>query len=273
MVAQPMLEFDPTKPDAVFDIDGTITKFTTLEQFTGALSTARVFDPIPPEVEAARSTWKTIRNNESNYTRHTNGLVKFFVEQIAHKQTADLHAVARTVAAEHALRRWDITRGIIDYLRPTHNVMSISHMPRFLMPHFTEGLNFVKMIGSTYVGLEGRFTGEAHGIDKAEAYLEHRKVKDLDVVMGDTMGDLSLLRIARRPIVFNPSHTLVCEADPTMTVVRPGKDAVSVMNRIGEGNLFIAQEFDCSQVEAVLGSVAEQWSPLTQLANPRQANP
>ena len=183
-----LTEFDPNRPDAVFDLDGTVFKFTVLEQFVNRLCAEAIFDPLPHEVEAARLTWKAGENNEANYKEHTSRLVRFFIGQVANQQTVLLRQVAESVAEQEAYRRWDITRNIIDTLRPTHNVMAISLMPDWLMPPFTQDLGFVARLGSTYVMQDGSFTGEAYSIDKAEVYTDFRggDTSYLDIAMGDT---------------------------------------------------------------------------------------
>ncbi len=224
-------ELDPSKNDAVFDLDGTIFKFTVLEEYTKWLCAQAIFEPMPREVDQTKLVWKRA-NTEKNYNAHLKQLVLFFIAQIANKSVATLQEAANIVAAQQAHRQWEITRNIVEYLRATHNVMSISLMPEWLMKPFAEDLGFVAHIGSTYVAREGRFTGEAYSIDKATAYSDLRPGKTtsmLDVHMGDTVGDASLFDISRRPILFNPSWTLLSSHGTNRTMIGAHKDVVQVV--------------------------------------------
>ncbi len=223
---------NPELPDATFDLDGTVFKMTVLETYTHWLSEQGVFDPIPSEITAAKQHWKG-NNTEQNYNAHLGQLVRFFIDQVPGKSVSLLGEAAQIVANQQRHRRWNITTAIIEKLKPTHNVVSISLMPEWLMEPFTEDLGFVGLIGSTYVHRGGRFTDEAYSIDKAEEYAVIRDgdTSQLDVHMGDTVGDKSLFALAHRPILFNPSWTLYDGMPPNgPTVVTSHKDMVTVLN-------------------------------------------
>lgn len=252
-------EFDPTKPDAVFDLDGTVFKFTVLEQYVTWLCDQQVFEPLSKDIEQSRLVWKSSENNEANYKEHTSKLVRFFIGQVAGKNTTTLQQAAEIVAGQTAYRQWDITRNLVSELRDTHNVMAISLMPDWLMPPFTRDLGFVARIGCTYVTQDNNFTGEAYTIDKATAYRELRQddTTNLDIAMGDTMGDLSIFNIARRPIAFNPSFTLASEVASRATMVSAGKDLVTVSNTRSDGKLY-SKQFHCGAAAEVLKLVKIQ---------------
>ncbi|MGB4956874.1 MAG: hypothetical protein WBO49_00310 [Candidatus Saccharimonas sp.] len=244
---------NPGLPDATFDLDGTVFKMTILEAYTDWLSQQTVFDPMPSEIIAAKQTWKN-ENTEQNYNAHLGKLVRFFIEQVPGKSVAQLSEAARIVANQQRHRRWNVTTAIIDKLRPTHNIISVSLMPEWLMGPFTDDLGFVALIGSTYVAREGQFTEEAYSIDKATEYTNARNgdPSQLDVHMGDTVGDSSLFSLARRPILFNPSWTLHSEMqDKGLTTVTSHKDVMTVINR-GEAATVWGPPFE---TEAILASV------------------
>ena len=165
-----------------------------------------------------------------------------------------LTEAAQIVANQERERRWNITVAVIDYLRPTHNLISVSLMPEWLMEPFTNDLGFVALVGSTYVTRDGQFTDEAHSIDKGIEYkrLRDDDVRMLDVHMGDTVGDISLFELAKRPMPFNPSWTLLermAAAKPT--VITSHKDVVNVLNHDVPPSVF-GPPFD---VPAILASV------------------
>lgn len=251
-------EYDPEKPDAVFDLDGTVFKFTVIEQYINWLCNQQVFDPLPLEIEQSRKAWKQDHNNEENWKAHTTHLVDFFIGQIANKQVTTLVKAAEIVAAQTAYRKWDITRNLITKLRETHNVMAISLMPEWLMPPFVRNLGFVATLGCTYVSQDDYFTGEAYSIDKAEVYANFRdgQTEMLDIAMGDTIGDLPLLRIAKRPIAFNPSWTLAQEAPKNTAHISANKDLVLVSKRSTNEDEYTTVQLHCSEIEKVLEHIS-----------------
>jgi len=223
---------NPSLPDATFDLDGTVFKMTVIEEYTNWLSGQGIFAPLPPEITAAKQVWKQ-NNTEGNYSAHLNQLVSFFISQVQGKSVNALSEAAIVVAEQQKHRRWNITTAIVEELRASHNIISISLMPEWLMKPFAEDLGFVALIGSTYVEHEGVYTDEAHTINKATEYKEMRTGESemLDVHMGDTVGDSSLFALANRPILFNPSWTLYDQTrNNGMTVITSHKDMVTVIN-------------------------------------------
>lgn len=224
---------NPDLPDATFDLDGTVFKMSVLETYTEWLCEQGVFEPLPSEIKSAKQVWKN-DNTEQNYNEHLGKLVRFFIEQVPGKSVSLLSEAANIVAKQQSHRRWNITTGIIDSMRPTHNILSVSLMPEWLMGPFADDLGFVALIGSTYVARDGLYTDEAHSINKAT---EYAKVRDgdtskLDVHMGDTVGDNSLFDLAVRPILFNPSWTLHSQNQGSgRTVITSHKDVVTVINQ------------------------------------------
>lgn len=224
-------------PDATFDLDGTVFKMTVLEAYTEWLCQQGIFEPLPADIKAAKQVWKH-NNTESHYSNHLGKLVRFFIEQVPGKSVLQLSEAARIVANQQRHRRWNITTDIIHTLRPTHNVIAISHMPEWLMEPFASDLGFVALIGSTYVAHEGLYTDEAYSIDKATEYTKMRSggTTHLDIHMGDTVGDGSLFSVAARPILFNPSWTLHSQYQGKRpTTITSHKDVVMVMNQKDEG--------------------------------------
>lgn len=239
---------DKVKPDASFDLDGTVFKFTVLEQYTHWLCEQGIFRPLPDAVLDAKAEWKA-DNTEANYTSHLNLLVGFFVDQIPGKDVSTLEVAAEIVANQERHRRWNVTTGIISHLRDSHNLFAISLMPEWLMAPFARDLGFTAMIGSTYVVQDGRFTDEAHTIDKALAYAEHEHGTSLVLHMGDTVGDGSLFDISEHPVLFNPSRTLLeSRAEHNEVVVMSHKDTATVI-RDGDVRIFGAP-FDIADLWA-----------------------
>lgn len=244
-------EFDPAKPDASFDLEGVVFKMTVLEAFINQLGEHGVFDEVPEGITGLRRIWKG-RNNEANFKAHLGAMVGFFLDQIPNKDVDQLKREAILCQQEHGDRQWNVTIDILNHLKQTHNIVAASLLPEWLMLSFVPtNLGFVAMMGSSYEEVDGVFSGKAQTIDKAEAYLEFRSgdASMLDTHMGDTTGDSSIFRLAKRPIYFNPSATLFFEtpAEERPTTLASEKDLTSVFNP-GEVPEHYAPEFDPAEL-------------------------
>lgn len=246
------LAFRPDRADDACDIDGTYTKFTTLEQYTLWASREQLFDPLPHEISALKQAWRD-NNDEANYNRHTAAIVEFFIAQVAGKAVSDLQTAAEIVARQQRGRTWDITRAIVKERSNTHNQIAISHMPEWLLEPFVRGAGFVALIGSTYLTRDGIFTGEAYKIDKLKQYKQLRggDTSRLEIVMENTNGGLDLLQAAKHPIAVNPSHTLTEDVRSWATILRANADSVTVIQP-AEAAPYPSYEFECSQTAAIL---------------------
>jgi phosphoserine phosphatase len=223
---------NPDLPDASYDLDGTTFKMTILEIYTEWLCDQQIFDPMPPEITEAKKVWKPL-NTEATYKAHLDMLVQFFIGQVKDKPVDMLTFAAQVVADQQRHREWNVTTGLIRETKKSHNNLAISLMPEWLMRPFVYDLGFVALIGSTYVERDGTFTGEAHSINKGEAYRETSNGDSsmLDIHMGDTVGDSSLFAMAERPVLFNPSGTLyLAERNQHPTIIQSNKDLTTVIN-------------------------------------------
>lgn len=216
---------------------------TVLEAYTEWLSQQSVFDPIPAEILAAKQVWKE-DNTEQKYVTHMNKLVQLFIEQVPGKSISQLDEAANIVANQQKHRRWNTATAIINAVKPTHNIISVSLMPKWLMAPFASDLGFSALIGSTYVTRDGPYTEEAHGINKAAEYAKIRDgdTSKPDIHMRDTVGDSPLFALAKRPILFNPSNTLLAStASEVMTTVTSHKDVVVILNPSNESGIRTAK--------------------------------
>lgn len=241
---------DAERPDASFDLDGTVFKFTVLEAYTDWLSEQGIFRPMPKDIVDSKVAWKQ-ENTEASYTEHLGLLVDFFIKEVPGKSVEILTSAADTVADRERHRTWNATTSLVEHLRKTHNVMAISLMPEWLMGSFVRHMGFVATIGSTYVTREGVFTDEAYTIDKASAYARHEHGTVLEIHVGDTVGDSSLFDLARHPVLFNPSWTLLSKrASLGEARIDSHKDVATVFSN-GVSATFGAP-FDAAQMLAAI---------------------
>lgn len=213
---------------AVWDIDGTIFKSACLEKAIEVAVDEGIFrDEDFYEARAKRKIWQN-DNNEGVYQSYLNSLVGAFVAQIAGIKAQEMDKVVNQMVNNHQVRRFKFTRALLEYLNPTHNTVAISGSPEFMVKAFLADLQFDEVVGSQFEVINGTYTGNATSTNKAAAFETISKgTGELDVVVGDTIGDLEILEQATRPIAFNPSATLRRHAiERSWPIVTENKDSI-----------------------------------------------
>jgi HAD superfamily phosphoserine phosphatase-like hydrolase len=198
---------------AVFDVDGTQFKSACVEKVIDEAILQGVFSSETfAEARLTRRRWQE-NNNEGVYQAYLHHLVGAFVASIANVSVEQFRSVTERVIAEHRVRLFSYPRQLRELLTPNHTLVAISGSPLPVVEPFLEGLGFDEIYGSTFEIEDGRFTGQASAVNK-QTVLEKLTAtgRHISVGVGDTVGDLPVLRQARCPVAFNPSATLRKEA-------------------------------------------------------------
>lgn len=225
-----MLNTLPTnseKPLAVFDTDGTIFKSACVEKVINEAITQQVFDREPfQRAHEYRRRWQR-NNHEGLYQSYLHHLVGGFVASIAGVEVERFKQVIDQMVSEHEYRLFGYTKRLAEMLRPSHRRISISGSPEMVVKPFLRSLEFDQVIGSQFEVVDGYYTGNATGTNKAEV-LARFKHNSIDVGVGDTVGDVPVLAQARCPIAFNPSSALYQDAKQNRWfIVHEHKDFVT----------------------------------------------
>jgi len=161
-------------------------------------------------------------NRQDSYDKYIYDVIKAFEKNIKRVRSRDYVRVAKKVIVFHQDRVYRFTRDLVkDLKKQGYFLLAISHSPRELVELFAQGLGFDEVYGRILeADKRGRFTGRVEHeeliTDKAKilkrAIAKENLTLSGSVGVGDSEGDITLLRSVDRPIAFNPNSKLYQEA-------------------------------------------------------------
>jgi HAD superfamily hydrolase (TIGR01490 family) len=232
---------------AIFDIDGTIFRRSLMVELMKEL----VYDGIFPkeaenQVEKEYHDWV---NRKCSYQLYIDKVVGVFKEMIKGCRQDEVVKSGIKVIQYFRDRRYVYARNLLEELRETHFLLSISGSPIEVVDEYNKYLKFDKIIGTIFeVDAEGRYTGEIllNGArEKEKIFDKFLKENNIDlkgsVGIGDTEYDSAFLNRVERPIAFNPNGNLVkiakekgwemvIEKKDIICVIRNGKASIRKYN-------------------------------------------
>ncbi len=206
----------PSRPVAVFDIDGTLFRSSLLIELVEELVRREIFP------EAARNTYKNAHqdwlNRKGEYGPFIQKVVLAFGKYAKGTPYGEVADVAGEIIEAKRDRVYRYTRDLTEELKKKgHYLLAISHSPKFIVDGFAYELGFDKSYGTFYdTGASNRFTGEIvdeHLIMNKAAILERALEKENLTLadsygVGDTESDIGMLSFVETPIAFNPNRLL-----------------------------------------------------------------
>ena len=208
---------------AVFDIDGTVFRSSLIIELFNELVRRGIF-PAEAQTEIDRD-YRAWLDRKGHYNDYLMKLVRVFYKNVAGTAVQKIEQVVRIVIARQKNRVYRYPRQLIkNFRRDRFKMIVISNSPEMLVRRFAEALKFDAAIGHTLEIKDGIYTGRSivggeprPGIafmDKVKVLDNFIKTKGLNVdlahsvMIGDSEGDLPLMRHVGRPIAFNPSLPL-----------------------------------------------------------------
>lgn len=225
---------------AVFDIDGTIFRSSLLIEITEAFIEAGIFPKKVKNVYAL--AYKNWANRVGSYEDYIAAVVCAFQDNIKGVKHRDFMRIAMQVMESQKDRVYRYTRDLVKELhKKKYYLLAISHSPCEIVEAFCEHLGFDKVYGRVYeVGKDNLFTGQTLYLDlindKANI-LKHAVQKENltlqgSIGVGDSEGDISLLKMVDNPICFNPNNKLYQYAKRRdWKIVAERKDVIYQINK------------------------------------------
>lgn len=204
---------------AIFDIDGTIFRSSLLIELVEALINNGLFPLKTKNIYA--SAYKDWSNRQGSYEDYIDAVVvafKKYIKGISHEAYLK---IAKQVVADNKDRVYRYTRDLIkDLKKKNYYLLAISNSPKEIVQSFCHELGFDKVYGREYEVVNKIFTGETLHLDlisdKAKMlshFLEKEELSLVDSIgVGDSEGDIPLLKIVEYPICFNPNSKLYVKA-------------------------------------------------------------
>lgn len=201
---------------AIFDIDGTIFRSSLLIEITEAFIEAGIF---PKKVKNIYNlAYKNWANRQGLYDDYILDVIKAFESNIKGVKQSDFVKIALQVIESQKYRTYRYTRNLIKELqKKNYYLLAISHSPKEIVQAFCEHLGFDKVYGRVYeVGKSGCFTGRTLYLDliadKTNILKQALEKEGLtlkgSIGVGDSEGDITMLKKVDKPICFNPNNKL-----------------------------------------------------------------
>lgn len=201
------------KPGLFVDNDGTLFKSSLVEKVIDEAVRRKIFHASAfQRAGEIREQWQD-NNREGTYAAYIEELVDGFAAQIAGVKVADMNAVVEAVVAGHKARRHKFPRILMRSFQDSHEIIVISGSPIMSVAPFVQDLPVARVFGATFDEEDGVFTGEATPSGDKNVIRQKLIDKGLiapenNIAIGDTMGDQSILRAVKHPVILNPSQTL-----------------------------------------------------------------
>lgn len=220
---------------AVFDVDGTIFRASLARSLFYELVERGVF-PKRAEREV-RPLYESWLNRLGRYDAYIDKLVEVFHKCIRGVKRETLRTLSRKVVAREKMRTYRFTRDLIKELkRKNYFIIAISGSPFEIVRCYNSFLRFNKTYGTVLeVDKNGRYTGNMKYLYSVrdKHILIERVVEKYGLTLkgsvgvGDTEGDITMLKMMDRSIAFNPTSGLYKVAKKTgWEIVVERKDVI-----------------------------------------------
>ncbi len=200
---------------AVFDIDGTLFRSSLLIEVTNALIAEGIF---PAKARLTyQQAYERWLNRKGSYGDYIRAVIIAFEKHIRGVQRTDFLRVVRKVTTYQKHRVYRYTRDLIKQLRKQgYFLLVISHSPADMVVEFTKHWGFHKAYGRMLEVQQGKFTGKilfSELIDNKAKILKRAVANERlslkgSIAVGDSEGDIPMLKLVERPICFNPNGKL-----------------------------------------------------------------
>lgn len=201
---------------AIFDIDGTIFRSSLLIEITEALINEKVFS-----IKARNGyikEYKKWTERTGTYEDYIMAVVRTFLKNIKGVKHSDFSKVAKKVIALNNNKVYVYTRDLVKKLKQKgYYLLAISNSPQEMVQGFCKKLGFDKTYGRIYeIGKDDKYTGNILFLDLITDKSKILKrvmdkgginLKD-SIGVGDTEGDIPLLKMVEIPICINPNKNL-----------------------------------------------------------------
>ena len=201
---------------AIFDIDGTIFRSSLLIEVTEALIKEKIFPKNAREIY--KKEFRQWTERKGSYEDYIMAVVKAYLKNIKGVKHKDFSKVAKKVIAENNNKVYIYTRDLVKELKKkNYYLLAISNSPQEMVWDFCKKLGFDKTYGRVY-GLDknDKYTGEVLYLDliSDKSKILKRAIEKQGLTLkgsigvGDTEGDIPLMKIVEKPICFNPNKNL-----------------------------------------------------------------
>lgn len=234
---------------AFFDLDGTFFRWQLYHELVFELKDRGVFtEEAAQQLDDSFTAWQAKQQTWHDYEMN---VIRTLEPNMASLDPAIFDAAAQAVVSRSGHKVYNFTKRLLDTLKSEgYYTLAISGSQQEIAETFAEMYGFDTCIGALYERKDGRFTGQLvrrvpgrkHEII-AEFLAEHPDITlEGSVAVGDSEGDISMLKLADRPIAFNPSTTLLDEAtENKWEIVLERKNIAYTLQKGSDGSYLLAK--------------------------------
>lgn len=200
---------------AIFDIDGTIFRSSLMVELMKTLVYHRIFPKAAEKaVDREYFAWA---NRRGPYQNYIDKVVEVFTKMIAGCKEKDIKKMSARVAQYFRDRKYVYTRDLVEKVRQSHFLLSISGSIYEVVSEYNKYLKFDAVFGTIYeldqkkkVYKSKMLLDGAH--QKEKIFCDFLKKNNFDlehsIGVGDTEYDVAFLNRVGHPIAFNPNANL-----------------------------------------------------------------
>lgn len=203
---------------AFFDIDGTIFRNSLMIEHFQKLMTYEIIDPVIwyTRVKKVYLEWE---KRFGDFEQYLEILAAVYLEELKGVDKDYIEFIAAHVIEVNGDMVYKYSRNQIEWHKKQgHKVFFISGSPDFLVSKMAEKYEVTEYRGSHYkVDEDNKFTGKLIPMWDSES--KQREINKLilkynvdlknSYAYGDTVGDLSMLRMMGNPVAMNPNRPLL----------------------------------------------------------------
>lgn len=205
---------------AILDIDGTLFRSSLLIELINQLIKNQVFpEEISDIYEKEFLAWQT---RTGTYEAYISKIIKAFMENLKGVHYHPFAKASQQVADKMLGHRYRYTSSLIQSLKQGgYTLAAVSQSPKTILDMFCKKLGFDLVYGRIYeTDSDNIFTGKVtkEDIIQDKSLVVKRITERLRISteqsygVGDTEGDIPLLKSVANPICFNPNQALYTAA-------------------------------------------------------------
>ena len=205
---------------AVFDIDGTLIRWQLYHAIADALARRGHIKPDSYQaMRQSRMQWKK-RVGGSSFKDYERQLILTYEEVLSTLSLEQFNEAVDAVFDEYKDQVYTYTRQLLAQLKKdTYLLFAISGSQTEIVSKIADYYQFDDYVGTIYEYKKNRFTGakKIGSLNKAATLRalvkKHSATFDGSVAVGDSESDISMLKLVKTPIAFNPEGGLFEYAD------------------------------------------------------------
>lgn len=206
---------DTKKPFAAFDIDGTLFRSGLYREVAFELvRMGAVPESILKNIADKETAWKK-RAHGSAFAEFDQAVVDSFDKHLPRLKIAYFELAAERVIKAHKDNVYVYTRDLVQELKKKgYFLIAISGSQVEVVEPFAQHYGFDTWVGQSFERGGEYFTGhirkthEGKGKHLQKLIDKHGLTSKNSIAVGDSLGDIEMLKMAERPIAFNPESNL-----------------------------------------------------------------